>query len=92
MLQAARRARATDIHLCPQQSSLEMKWRVDGVLRPVAQFGIDLSPRIVSRLKVLAGLLTYRLDVPQEGRIRGDRHGLHTVQQSVVRSADQESR
>src|SRR5262249_58571345 len=30
-----------------------------------------LAPNVVARLKVLPDLLTYRKDVPQEGRIRG---------------------
>ena len=30
-----------------------------------------VAPNVVARLKVLAELLTYRTDVPQEGRIRG---------------------
>ena len=47
-----------------------MSLRLDGVLQPAVTFPKDLAPNIVSRLKVLAELLTYRTDVPQEGRIR----------------------
>ncbi len=47
-----------------------MQWRIDGVLHSVAGFDSELSPRIVARLKVLAGLLTYRSETPQEGRIQ----------------------
>ena len=32
---------------------------------------MKVSSNIVARLKVLAELLTYRTDIPQEGRIRG---------------------
>jgi general secretion pathway protein E len=49
---------------------LELRWRIDGVLQPVALMPMKLAPNIVARLKVLAELLTYRTDVPQEGRIR----------------------
>ena len=48
-----------------------MRWRIDGVLQPVAVLPAKLAPNVVARLKVLAELLTYRTDVPQEGRIRG---------------------
>jgi type II secretory ATPase GspE/PulE/Tfp pilus assembly ATPase PilB-like protein len=71
ILAAARRSRATDVHLVPRADSLEMHWRLDGVLQPIAAFPAALAPRIVARLKVLAQLLTYRTDVPQEGRWRG---------------------
>ncbi len=69
LLQEARRSRASDVHLVPTPDSLRMLWRIDGVLQTIAEFDADLRPRVVARLKVLAGLLTYRTDVPQEGRI-----------------------
>lgn len=69
LLTLARGHRASDIHLIPTSSHLLMQWRIDGVLYTVAGFDAELRPRIVARLKVLAGLLTYRTDMPQEGRI-----------------------
>ena len=71
ILAAARGSHATDIHLVPALDSLEMHWRIDGVLQHLARFTAPLAPRIVARLKVLAQLLTYRCDVPQEGRLCG---------------------
>ncbi len=65
---AARRL-ASDVHLEPTHSALEVRYRLDGVLHRVAALRRDLAPNVVARLKVLAELLTYRLDVPQEGRI-----------------------
>jgi general secretion pathway protein E len=69
ILQLARQHRASDIHLTPESGSLVMKWRIDGVLQRIAAFDSDLGTRLVTRTKVLAGLLTYRTDQPQEGRI-----------------------
>lgn len=71
ILDAARAQQASDVHLVPSRQGLRMLWRIDGVLHPVAQFSPALAAGVVSRLKVLAELLTYRTDVPQEGRIRG---------------------
>jgi general secretion pathway protein E len=70
LLAIARTAAATDIHLQPSGAHLEVKFRVDGVLLPVAMFPAGLAGNMVARLKVLAGLLTYHTDRPQEGRIR----------------------
>jgi general secretion pathway protein E len=42
---------------------------LDGVLNTVERLPRSLAENVVSRLKVMAGLLTYRNDVPQEGRI-----------------------
>src|SRR5262249_2271050 len=47
-----------------------LRWRIDGVLHPVTVLPAKLAPNIVARLKVRAELLTYRTDIPQEGRIR----------------------
>lgn len=70
ILTLGRRQRATDIHFVPGQDHWTMHWRIDGVLHSIAGFAPDESRRIVARLKVLSSLLTYRTDLPQEGRIR----------------------
>ena len=72
ILAGARDAEASDIHLRPGESTVELRWRVDGVLQSIARFPREIGPKIVGRLKVLADLLTYRTDVPQEGRLLGD--------------------
>jgi general secretion pathway protein E len=69
LAEADRRA-ASDVHFEPTADRLEVRFRVDGVLRTAATLPRDLAPNVVARLKVLADLLTYRLDVPQEGSIR----------------------
>jgi type II secretory ATPase GspE/PulE/Tfp pilus assembly ATPase PilB-like protein len=70
LLAAAHAAGATDVHLQPSAAGLELKFRVDGVLLPVATLPARVAGNVVARLKVLAGLLTYHSDRPQEGRIR----------------------
>jgi type II secretory ATPase GspE/PulE/Tfp pilus assembly ATPase PilB-like protein len=69
-LSAARGAGASDIHLQPTALGLQVSWRIDGVLHPVTVLPASVAPNVVARLKVLAELLTYRTDLPQEGRIR----------------------
>lgn len=70
LLLSAREAGASDVHLVPFDSGLEMSWRIDGVLQPIAVFPQSIKSNVVARLKVLAELLTYQTDMPQEGRIR----------------------
>ncbi|MGB2808177.1 MAG: GspE/PulE family protein [Sedimentisphaerales bacterium] len=60
---------ASDVHFEPMSSELAVKFRLDGVLSTVEKVPKSLSDNIVARLKVLGGLLTYRSDIPQEGRI-----------------------
>ncbi|HEX3449895.1 MAG TPA: GspE/PulE family protein [Isosphaeraceae bacterium] len=70
-LTEAQAAGASDIHFQPGADGVEVRWRIDGVLQPVAILPARAAPNIVGRLKVLSELLTYRTDIPQEGRIRG---------------------
>ena len=70
VLSAGQAQGASDIHLEPTSNRLSVRWRLDGVLATVGQFPPGSSTNVINRLKVLAELLTYRTDVPQEGRIR----------------------
>src|SRR5918997_3318745 len=72
ILAEARAAGASDVHLQPTAEGLSMRWRIDGVLHEAGLIPREVAPNVVARLKVLAELLTYRTDVPQEGRIRGE--------------------
>lgn len=60
---------ASDIHFEPTGAELAIKFRLDGVLSTVEKLPGMISDNIIARLKVLGGLLTYRNDIPQEGRI-----------------------
>ena len=65
-------AGASDVHLTPAADGLDVAWRIDGVLQPLARVPKPLASNVVTRLKVLARLLTYQTAVPQEGRITKD--------------------
>lgn len=78
LLKSARAAGASDVHLVPQATGLAIFWRIDGVLQPVTELPSALAPRVLARLKVLAQLLTYKTDIPQEGRITGGTAGEET--------------
>ena len=62
---------ASDIHLLPTAAGLKVRFRIDGVLQLAAILARELGPNVIARLKVLANMITYRTDIPQEGRIRG---------------------
>lgn len=69
LLDKAAKSTASDVHFEPTESELIVKFRLDGVLSPVERLPKSLSDNVIARLKVLGGLLTYRNDIPQEGRI-----------------------
>jgi type IV pilus assembly protein PilB len=69
LLDAIRKG-ASDIHFEPYESRYRIRYRLDGVLKNVAGPPIQMSRRLSSRLKVMAGLDIAEKRVPQDGRIK----------------------
>lgn len=69
LLNRAVRDAASDLHLEPTAKGYEARLRIDGMLQPAEQYDFEAGRAMVGRLMVLAQLLTYRLDIPQEGRL-----------------------
>jgi general secretion pathway protein E len=69
LLDQATRRRASDLHLEPTAEGYEARLRIDGVLQTLARYDNATGRSLVSRLMVMGQLLTYRLDIPQEGRV-----------------------
>jgi type II secretory ATPase GspE/PulE/Tfp pilus assembly ATPase PilB-like protein len=68
MLSLAAVARASDIHLEPQEADLRLRFRIDGILRTVLILPLRLHPAIVSRVKILSKLKIDEQRIPQDGR------------------------
>lgn len=64
---------AGDVHFQPGRDGVEVRFRLDGVLHVLGRLPLENAGQIAARLKVFAGLLTYRTDIPQEGRVRSGR-------------------
>ena len=73
ILTEAALANVSDVHFQPEKTGMEIRFRTDGVLHRIGAVPMDRTPQIVARLKVLADLLTYKTNVPQEGRVRAGR-------------------
>ena len=74
LLRRTVRATASDLHVEPHEGGLRARVRVDGLLRSVMDRDDVPVKRVVSRLKVMAGLDTSETRLPQDGRI-GLRYG-----------------
>jgi type IV pilus assembly protein PilB len=61
---------ASDIHFEPYETSYRIRYRLDGILSLAASPPIQMSRRLSSRLKVMAGLDIAEKRVPQDGRIK----------------------
>ena len=69
LLFEAAKSEASDIHFEPVSDGIVVKYRIDGVLNIIEKLPANLTENIITRLKVLGSLLTYRNDIPQEGRL-----------------------
>ncbi len=61
---------ASDIHFEPYEKDFRVRFRQDGILHDVAHPPVNLAPRLIARLKVMARLNTAERRVPQDGRIK----------------------
>jgi type IV pilus assembly protein PilB len=61
--------RASDVHIEPGERSLRVRFRVDGNLYEKMKPPFQMSPAIVSRIKIMAGMDISERRVPQDGGI-----------------------
>lgn len=70
LLVDAIRMGASDLHFEPYEKSYRVRYRVDGVLRHIANPPLQLANRLASRLKVMSQMDISEKRVPQDGRIK----------------------
>ncbi|MET0282645.1 MAG: type IV-A pilus assembly ATPase PilB [Steroidobacteraceae bacterium] len=69
LLDAIRRG-ASDIHFEPYEKTYRVRYRMDGVLKEIAQPPVQLSGKMSARLKVMSRMDIAERRVPQDGRIK----------------------
>ena len=72
LIQDSIEAGASDVHIEPWESSIAVRIRLDGVLTELAHLPLELMDRLKQRIKIMATLVPYITDVPQEGHIPAD--------------------
>jgi general secretion pathway protein E len=60
--------RASDIHVHPYESKIQIRYRVDGILYDVLSLNRNVLPLVISRIKVMAGMDIAERRLPQDGR------------------------
>ncbi|GHU07759.1 MSHA biogenesis protein MshE [Betaproteobacteria bacterium] len=68
VFEEAARARASDIHIEPQERSLRVRFRIDGVLHVQMEADAKIASALALRLKLLSGLDISEKRLPQDGR------------------------
>ncbi len=68
VFEEALKMRASDIHIEPQEKSLIIRFRIDGVLHVQTEADSKVSTALVLRLKLMSGLDISEKRLPQDGR------------------------
>jgi type IV pilus assembly protein PilB len=63
---------ASDIHIDPQEDSLRIRYRVDGVMRTERSLPPHMQSVIIARVKIMANLNVAERRLPQDGRVEMD--------------------
>jgi type IV pilus assembly protein PilB len=69
MLGIAVRDGASDIHVEPRETYVQVRFRVDGLLLDHVTLASDIHRRVLSRMKLMAGMDIAERRRPQDGRI-----------------------
>lgn len=70
IISTALRERASDIHLVPFEKTLQLKYRIDGLLQDKQPPPKQLHPALVSRIKIMADMNIAERFLPQDGHIQ----------------------
>lgn len=70
LLEYAIRSNASDIHIEPREDYVQIRYRIDGVLKEVNQLPRNVHAALVSRIKILSNLKIDERRVPQDGRFK----------------------
>ena len=60
--------RSSDIHIEPREGTLQVRMRIDGLMRSVLTIPKNLQSSVISRLKVMSGMDIAERRIPQDGR------------------------
>jgi type IV pilus assembly protein PilB len=76
IISTALRERASDIHLVPFEDSVQLRYRIDGLLQEKQPPPKQLHAALVSRIKIMADMNIAERYMPQDGHIQINHRGV----------------
>ncbi len=70
LLEYAIRSNASDVHIEPREEHVQVRYRIDGVLKEVNRLPRNVMNALISRVKILSNLKIDERRVPQDGRFK----------------------
>ena len=68
LLEEGMKARASDIHIEPDESRVRIRYRIDGILHEVASLPLNVHQPLISRIKILSDMNIADHRRPQDGQ------------------------
>ncbi len=68
-------ARASDIHIEPQDSDIRVRYRIDGTLRSAVNVPLSVQQEMISHIKIMANMDISERRIPQDGHMSTPRDG-----------------
>ena len=75
IISTALRERASDIHMLPFEATLQLRYRIDGLLQEKPPPPKNLHAALVSRIKIMADMNIAERFMPQDGHIQINHRG-----------------
>lgn len=75
LIEYAVKSNASDIHIEPREEFVQIRYRVDGVLREADKLPKKVQSALVSRIKVLSNMKIDERRIPQDGRFKISQSG-----------------
>ena len=70
LLSQAVKSRASDVHIEPQEKSMMIRMRIDGILRDMVPPARNMQKAVLTRIKILSNLDIAERRLPQDGRLK----------------------
>ena len=68
ILERAIMERASDIHIEPHENELQVRMRIDGMMREILTVPKELQSSVISRIKIMSSINVAERRIPQDGR------------------------
>ena len=68
ILERAILERASDIHIEPHENELQVRMRIDGMMREILTVPKELQSSVISRIKIMSNINVAERRIPQDGR------------------------
>ncbi len=85
LMSQAVKSRASDVHIEPQEKTMMVRMRIDGLLRDMVPPAKKMQAAVIARIKIIARMDIAERRLPQDGRFKMKTSGRHIdVRVSVI--------